>query len=121
MEKKYVFAVLEGTLNYCGVEIKFEVTYYVKRGRLDNDIIVRITKNSELLKEIFRDTRRSLGLPDWEHSTYIDELFQKLKKYYNFPEKVTEKHYKVKYRLIKVVPAEQIIAKILDDMILEKL
>jgi len=124
MERKYVFAVLEGTLNYCGVEIKFEVTYYILRRKLNNhDIKVDITKNYKLLCNIFKDVRHYLGLRNDEYSIlHIDDLFRILKeKYYNFPKNVVADHFKVEYKPIKVVPVEELISKILKDIMLEEL
>jgi len=126
-EKRYVFAVLEGTLNYCNVQIKFGVTYEILARRECSscnpyyEIRLEIS-NTDLLGNIFYNIRESLKLPENKPGiSSLEWLYQFLAPYYEFPKEVEADHYKVEYKLIKVVPAKEIVATILRDIMFDKI
>jgi len=126
-EKRYVFAVLEGTLNYCNVQIKFNVSYEIlARRECSNckpyyEICLEIS-NIDMLENIFYDIQNALKLPENKPGiNSLEWLYQFLAPYYEFPKNVETDHYKVEYIPKKVIPAKEIIATILRDIMFDKI
>jgi len=125
-KKSYLLAVIEGTLEFCGVSVKFEVTYTIRREGTSLYIERVISSGENLLYFILSSPYSALGLPECKHGVGdLERLYNLLQSEFKFPEKIpdeiTTKCYKIKYKPIKIVPAEKILAKILEDYILEKL
>ena len=119
--KSYLLAVIEGTLEFCGVSVKFEVTYTIRREGTSL-YIERTIYGENLLYFVLSSPSNELGLPKWDRGIgSLEELYNLLQSEFKIPDEVSANCYKIKYKVIKIVPAKKILAKILEDYILEKL
>jgi len=119
--KSYLFAVIEGTLEFCGVSAKFEVTYTIRREGTAL-YIERTIYGENLLYFVLSSPSDELGLPKWDRGIgSLEELYNLLQSEFQIPDEVSANCYKIKYKIIKIVPVKEILAKILEDYILEKL
>ena len=121
-KKSYLLAVIEGTLEFCGVSVKFEVTYTIRREGTSVYIERVISSGENLLYFVLSSPSNELGLPKWDRGIgSLEELYNLLQSEFKIPDEVSANCYKIKYKVIKIVPAKKILAKILEDYILEKL